>query len=273
MLKTKSDGESKKERSKSISRNIGEKIIRHAGVRNQNSNSSNTDPSDHAQLKKQNIPRKWERFEKMIRKEKNKNQHSARSTITEGYVTDRLSEVLIIQKRVEMKWNLTSLSGTILGEDHHKKRSNDEGLAIDLTSPFTKKEVLGETFFEKTEKGNYLMRRTISVGVESLELIAALTAIIILLFTIDYKCCKMLYPLCNTAFTSSIFLHAHITRCIFPLISTAQTVYLSMNLSTHRMLFHLIIVMLIIHFCCAFIHLYFATKNRFVLSFKSDRTI
>ncbi|OZC06504.1 hypothetical protein X798_06506 [Onchocerca flexuosa] len=345
MLKTKSDGESKKEGSKSISQNIEEKMIRKRLVndfahrdtphisflksflyysmqleehmRNQSSNSSNINPSDHAQLKKQNIPRKWERFEKMIRKKKNINQHSTRPIIIEGFVTDKLSEK---ENWNEMEFDVTQWDNTLwtkknkhlkfspLREDNYKKKNNDEGLTINITSPFAKEEVLEEPFFEKIEKGNYLMKRTISVGVESLELIATLTATIILLFTIDYKCCKIVYPLCNTVFTSSIvillillysfylylekkrnnqdvieyyiptwkkylLLHAHITRCIFSLISIAQTVYLSMNFSTHRMLFHLIIVMLIIHFCCAFIHLYFATKNRFVLSFKSNRSI
>ncbi|MCP9262662.1 hypothetical protein DINM_006023 [Dirofilaria immitis] len=195
-----------------------EKMIRQSQerVRNQSSNISNTDTSDHVQLKRQNMP---------------------------------------------------------LREDDHVEANNDGALEIDVNSPFAKEA-------------------------------AALTAIIILLFTIDFKGYSMLYPLCNTAFTSSIiiwlilthslhlyleeyrnnqgiieyyvpiwkkylFLYAHITRCGFSLISTAQTIYF-LIISTHQILFHLITAMLIIHFCCAFVHLYFAAKNRFALSFKPN---
>ncbi|KAM3717555.1 Kinectin [Dirofilaria immitis] len=310
MIKTKSDGESRKECSKSISQNMEEKMIRQSQerVRNQSSNISNTDTSDHVQLKRQNMPRRWERFGKMIKKKRNKNQYSATSTIPGDFITDRLS-------KNEMQFDVTQWDNTLwtkknkhlkfslFREDDHVEANNDGALEIDVNSPFAK-EVQEEIFYKKTEKGNYLMKRTISVGVSSLELAAALTAIIILLFTIDFKGYSMLYPLCNTAFTSSIiiwlilthslhlyleeyrnnqgiieyyvpiwkkylFLYAHITRCGFSLISTAQTIYF-LIISTHQILFHLITAMLIIHFCCAFVHLYFAAKNRFALSFKPN---
>lgn len=63
----------------------------------------------------------------------------------------------------------------VVCEDSCEKETIDEGLAIDVNSPFAR-EVPGEIFDEKAEKGSYLMRpAAVSIGINSLELVSLKT--------------------------------------------------------------------------------------------------
>ncbi|EFO27831.1 hypothetical protein LOAG_00644 [Loa loa] len=129
----------------------------------------------------QNIPHRWERFEKMIRKKENEGQHLARPIAAEKFATDTLSKE---EKLNEMEFDVTQWQNTLwmkrkkhlrfspFRENSCEKETVDGRLKIDMCSPFPK-ELPGEALDKKVEKGNYLARpAAVSIGIDSLELVS-----------------------------------------------------------------------------------------------------
>ncbi|CAG9531194.1 unnamed protein product [Cercopithifilaria johnstoni] len=141
-------------------------------------------PTNILKLKKQNVPYRWERFEKMIEGKKNRSQHSVTSRASGKFATDTLSKK---ENLNEMEFDVTQWHNTLwtkrnnhlklpqfssLREDDYLKESVDKGLAVDGNSP-PAIEIPGEVFDKKAEKGSYFMRpAAISIGIDSLELVS-----------------------------------------------------------------------------------------------------
>ncbi|KAK6108033.1 putative integral membrane protein [Brugia pahangi] len=234
MLRIKSDRDSGKECSKTSIQNVDEKISRESQECDKSQSSSNInkkcdksqrsrdtidDVNDNVQLKRQNVPHRQERFEEMIRRKKYERKHFSKPITTEKFAANSSSEK---ENLNEMEFDVTQWENTLWMKekerfkispyDEGEKKTTDKGLTISNKLPF-ENELPGEVLTQKLNKGNYLIRTAIiSIGIDSLELIAALTTIIILLFTINFNGWNTFYPIFNTIFTTFIILCLIITH-------------------------------------------------------------
>uniref|UniRef100_A0A915Q3Q6 Uncharacterized protein n=1 Tax=Setaria digitata TaxID=48799 RepID=A0A915Q3Q6_9BILA len=158
----KSDVGNEKKRSKSTGQGAEEQMFRQSQQHKkiQSSKGSNSEENSYIQLKKQSVPLRWERFERMIKKKTNESQHSK----------ENLSD---------MEFDVTQWDNTLWTrrDEHYRfsmcdgKEDGSRDLAVEMGSPFMK-EIAGETFDEKAEKGSHLMGPPyLSVGIDSLELV------------------------------------------------------------------------------------------------------
>ncbi|VDK85241.1 unnamed protein product [Litomosoides sigmodontis] len=176
MMEMKTTEESDGKHSKSTSQNVEEKKMRYSQEceRSGSSCKINDSTNDHVKLKRQDLPHRWGRFEKMIRRKKDELQHSVASTASGKFAANTLSKG---ENLNEMEFDITQWQNTLWAKEgiHENDRSKeivDGGLKIDVNSPFAN-ETTGDAFEEKIEKGNYLMRPgAISIGIDSIELVS-----------------------------------------------------------------------------------------------------